>query len=236
MPSLVNKWTKNIQNRLLPTACLLCGAHGQGPLNLCQGCCANLPWTEHACERCAAALPESLLCPHCQQHPPSFAKTYVPFWYRPPVSDLILQLKFQGELSAASTLGLLLSRRLLNCIDTYPDALLAVPLHRSRLRERGYNQALEIARIVSKQLAIPLLLSGVERVRATAPQSALRNHLDRQRNVRGAFRLERGFAEAAHIAILDDVMTSGATVQALATTLKQQGVVRVDVWICARAT
>jgi ComF family protein len=236
MPSLVNKWTKNIQDHLLPTACLLCGADGQGPLNLCQGCCASLPWTEQACARCAAALPESLRCPHCQQHPPSFAKTYAPFWYRPPVSDLILQLKFQGKLSTAATLGLLLSQRLRNRIDIYPDALLPVPLHRNRLRDRGYNQALEIARIVSEQLRIPLLLSGVERVRVTAPQSALKSHLERQRNVRGAFRLQRSFAKTAYLAIVDDVMTSGATVQALATALKQQGVARVDVWICARAT
>ena len=159
----------------------------------------------------------------------------MPLWYRPPVSDLIVQLKFRGVLSAAPALGFLMSHRLVSCIDAYPDALLPVPLHRSRLRQRGYNQALEIARIVSKQLAIPLVLSGVERARGTAPQSTLRSHLDRQRNVRGAFRLEGGFGEAAHIAIVDDVMTSGATVEALATALKRQGVARVDAWICARA-
>jgi ComF family protein len=137
-------------------------------------------------------------------------------------------------LSAAPALGLLLTHRLAERVDSYPDALLPVPLHRSRLRSRGYNQAVEIAKIVSKQLAIPLL-SGIERIRDTAPQSALKTHLERQRNMRDAFRLGYGFSATKHIAILDDVMTSGATVQALASTLKQQGVTRVDVWICARA-
>lgn len=235
-PSFVNKWLKNSHNYLLPTVCLLCGADSQGSVNLCHGCCANLPWIEQACVRCAVALPESYLCPQCQQSPPSFDKTYAPFWYLPPISDLILRLKFQGVLSVAPALGLLLSRRLIDRIDVYPDALLPVPLHRSRLRSRGYNQAVEIARIVAKQLALPLLVSGIERVRATAPQSTLRTHQDRQRNMRDAFRVECGFGEAAHIAIVDDVMTSGATLQALASALKQQGVARVDVWVCARAS
>lgn len=233
--SLLNNWIQNIHNHLLPTACLLCGDIGQGTLNLCHGCCANLPQIEQACVRCAAALPQSHLCPDCQRNPPSFEKTCALFWYRRPVSDLIQQLKFQGALSVAPALGLLLARRVTDCIDAYPDALLPVPLHRSRLRSRGYNQAVEIARIVSKQLTIPLLVSGVERVRATAPQSMLRTHQDRQRNMRNAFRLECGFGKAAHIAIVDDVMTSGATAEVLASALRQQGVARVDVWVCARA-
>lgn len=235
MPSSVNKWIKSIQSRLLPTACLLCGIGGQGALNLCRECCANLPWAKNACSRCAAPLAASLLCPHCQENPPSFEQAHAPFWYRSPVSDLILQLKFQGGLAAASALGMLLSHRLTSCLDVYPDALLPVPLHRNRLRHRGYNQAVEIARVVSRELAIPLLTRGVERVRPTAPQSALRTPVERQRNMHGAFRLEDSFELTTHIAILDDVMTSGATVQALASALKQRGVARVDVWICARA-
>lgn len=233
---LVYKWIKNNQSNLLPTECLLCGSQGQGSRNLCDGCSARLPWMERSCPRCAAAVPGALLCSDCQRQPPSFDSTHALFWYQPPVSDLILRLKFQGVLSVASTFGLLLSDRLSSCINAYPQVLLPVPLHGSRLRARGYNQALEIARIVSRQLAIPLRITGIERTRPTTPQSALKSHADRRRNVHDAFRLRPGFVrQSAHIAILDDVMTSGATVQSLASALKQQGAGRVEVWICARA-
>ena len=235
MLKLGYQWSETVQSYLLPTECLLCGSHSQGSINLCSDCCARLPWTQRGCPRCAADAPEPLFCSRCQQQPPSFDSTHALFWYRPPVSDLILKLKFQGVLPVASTLGLLLSHRLSGCLDGYPQALLPVPLHGSRLRERGYNQALEIARIVSTQLHIPLLISGVERVRNTMPQSALKNHADRQRNVRKAFHLGRDIKRPAHIAILDDVMTSGATVESLASALKRHGAARVDVWTCARA-
>lgn len=231
----VYNWLKTIHSQLFPTECLLCGTPGEGALNLCRGCCRCLPWVEQGCPRCAAKLPATLICAHCQQQPPSFDETRALFWYRPPVSDLILRLKFQGTLAVAAGLGSLMSQHLSRTLDFCPQAIVPVPLHRRRLRERGYNQALEIARVVSNRLTIPLWRSGVDRVRVTAPQSVLKHPEERRRNVHQAFAITGGFREISHVAILDDVMTSGATVHALASALKRHGLARVDVWICARA-
>lgn len=235
MIDIVYKWIANIQSHCLPTQCLLCGAQSDEWSNLCRGCRADLPWVQEVCPRCAAPVLGSVLCTGCQQQAPSFDRTYAPCRYRPPVSDLIQRLKFHGVLAAAPALGSVLSRWLQEHLSSYPDAVLPVPLHPERVRERGYNQAVEIGRIVAKQLALPLLVSGATRTRPTKPQSTLASKRERHANLRHAFQLRHDFGENTHIAILDDVMTSGATVQALAGTLRRAGVARVDVWICGRA-
>ncbi|MGJ4728872.1 ComF family protein, partial [Luteimonas sp. SDU101] len=114
-----------------------------------------------------------------------------------------------------------------------PDALLPVPLHRSRLRQRGYDQALELARPLAAALRLPLLTGVLQRQRATRAQSEL-DAGARRRNLRGAFAVGAGMALPAHVVLVDDVMTTGATLHAAARALRKAGVARVDAWVCAR--
>jgi len=115
-----------------------------------------------------------------------------------------------------------------------PEIIIPVPLHRTRLRERGFNQALEIARPIARSLSIPVDYKSCERVRKTSAQSLL-PAAERRKNIKGAFRVTRPIA-ARHVAILDDVMTTGHTVQELAATLRKAGVERIDVWVVARTS
>ena len=217
-------------------------------MDLCEACEAALPCIESACLRCGIPLPiddQQATCGQCQQTPPAFDSCLSLFRYEPPVDGLITGLKFNRRLVNARTLGALFVDRLMAEKDgsrqassvappiKWPEAILPVPLHRSRLRERGFNQALEIARPVARRLKIPLLKNYCERTRATAEQSTLPAK-ERQKNVRGVFEVMRG-SGYEHIAIVDDVMTTGQTVNELATVLRQSGVKRIDVWVCARA-
>jgi ComF family protein len=141
-------------------------------------------------------------------------------------------VKFHDRFNLARLLGQCLTLALLEQGAERPELILPVPLHRARLRSRGYNQALEIAREVSTGLAIPLDTHSCERLLATSPQVGL-DERERRRNVRGAFGLAQPLA-AQHVAILDDVVTTGSTVAELALTLKRAGIERVDVWAVAR--
>ena len=156
-----------------------------------------------------------------------------------PLDGLITQLKFNGRLVNARTLGRLLVNKLqaeqgqAHQSFVLPGAILPVPLHSTRLRERGFNQALEIARPVAQALKIPLLTNVCERSRATAEQSTLPAR-QRKKNVKGVFQVTRS-PNTEHIAIVDDVMTTGQTVNELSKVLRQAGVRCIDVWVCARA-
>lgn len=179
------------------------------------------------------SAPDVILCGQCQQKPPPFERTIAPLIYQHPVADLIAGLKFHAKLQYGRMLATLLLGKILDSARTeMPQLLIPVPLHRKRLRERGYNQAVELARPLGRQLDIPLDLSSCRRVRATSSQSAL--HIkERRSNVRGAFQLAKEIA-ADHVALLDDVVTTGSTVAELARVLRRSGVKRVDVWALAR--
>jgi ComF family protein len=148
------------------------------------------------------------------------------------MDHLIQLLKFQGQLAAATLLGNLLQEMLTQRTAPLPEALLPVPLHPKRLAERGFNQALEIARVVSKPLAIPIIARTVQRHRPTPPQVSL-NAKARRSNVRGAFRRQQ-LIQAKHVAIIDDVITTGSTVTEIAGVLKKAGVEEIEVWALAR--
>jgi ComF family protein len=187
------------------------------------------------CSRCAVALADTetaaSICGECQQRPPSFAAVEAPFRYAAPLDRLILGAKFHARLDWAALLGRRLATHLrAHAVDI--DAVVPVPLHRLRLRERGYNQSLELARPLAKRLGLALTL-GVERVRATPPQTAL-SRAERRKNVRQAFTATRDFA-GARVAVIDDVMTSGATAEAMARCLLKAGAARVEIWVAARA-
>ena len=189
-----------------------------------------------ACTRCAAPLPPSaaaLICGKCQQHPPAFDHSWAVFPYAPPIDTLIKRLKYYKRLELAQILGQRLCELVVQRALPRPEVLLPVPLHPSRLRERGYNQSLELARIVARNTKIPIDIRSVRRIRATPPQTDLPED-QRRRNVHGAFAVRRQL-DAKHITIVDDVMTTGHTVNALALCLRKAGVERIDVWVVARA-
>ena len=172
-----------------------------------------------------------LACGECQQHPPAYASAHAPLRYQPPIDRLVQGAKYNGRLDWLDLLG----RRLAVHVTgraALVDAIVAVPLHQSRLRERGYNQSLELARLLGKRLALPLR-HGLRRTRATAPQSQLSRE-ERRQNLRGAFTATAGF-DGMRVALVDDVMTSGATAETVSRCLLQAGATQVEVWIAARA-
>jgi len=242
---MLNNWLKNALNVIYPRQCALCGAAGWQDRDLCRDCYAELPVNHGACQRCAIPLPiivestdkiQRLTCGQCQQQEPHFDACYSAFIYQLPIDKLIHQFKFQRKLHLASLLGNLMAEALacrLTDPRPMPDCIVAVPLHRSRLRERGYNQALELARPIAKRFNLPLLSDGCVRNKATVPQSELPAH-ERRHNIKDSFSVKRNFS-ARHVAIVDDVMTTGSTLDELAKTFKKAGVQTVEAWICARA-
>lgn len=229
----VNGWFAPAQEWLFPPLCVLCGDYGERRRDLCCGCADDLPIVKAACVRCGAPLPMPGTCGRCQRRPPAFDRTAAVFHYVPPLDALIKRLKFNGDLTLARLLGELMADRLGESETELPEVIIPVPLHVRRLKERGFNQALELARPVAERLGVPLAWRQVVRIRATDPQADLPAKL-RYRNIRGAFAVEPGFA-AQHVAIVDDVMTTGYTVNELAATLRRAGVATVSVWVCARA-
>jgi len=251
---VVYNWLKNNLNACLPQACLLCGDNvpRQPELALCRRCEADLPVLGESCLRCAnpletalerlegflsqPALLQTRECGQCLQQLPYFDQTLAFFPYISPFNHFVHAAKFKGKLSTARLLGQLMAQQLSNnidLIDNLPDGLLPVPLHPSRQRERGYNQALEIALPVSQRLQIPILSQVAVRVTATTAQSSLPLK-QRKQNLNRAFMVKEKLKNQ-HIAIIDDVMTSGATVNALAKVLKQAGAARVSIWCFCRA-
>jgi ComF family protein len=163
---------------------------------------------------------------------PAFDRAYAPFIHQGAIRHLITCLKFSDHYKNARLLGQLLAEQLEQS-TALPDLILPVPLHKARYRSRGFNQAIEIARVVGCELQIPLDLTSCIRHRDTPHQTQL-SAKKRRSNVKSAFSLIKPI-EARHIAILDDVMTTGATAHELAILLKKSGVDKVDVWVCARA-
>ncbi len=230
----VYEWLKFVRYALYPHRCVLCGLPGEGEQDLCLGCRDELPWNHYACRRCGSPLTAAdMTCGPCQRKPPSFIHSHIPFLYQAPLDTLLPQLKFRQKLYLAPLLAQLMAECIVQCDEPLPSVLLPVPLHVGRLRERGYNQALELARPLAKQLQIPLAMDLCTRQRETQAQTSLSGK-ERRRNLRGAFAIRKGELPR-HVAIVDDVVTTGATVEELARTLRRAGVETVEVWACARA-
>lgn len=218
---------------LLPWRCLLCRDAGVAGLDLCGPCAAELPRNISCCARCALPLPSpAALCGVCQRRAPPWDSAWAPFRYGWPLDRLEARYKFGRELAAGRTLAALWQAA--SPPATLPGLIVPVPLHRTRLRQRGYNQALELARPLGRTLAVPVRHDLLLRPRATVAQTEL-DAPARRRNVRGAFALREGVQLPPHVALLDDVMTTGATLAECARVLKRAGVARVDVWALARA-
>lgn len=227
----VNNW---LNFDLFRPLCWLC--HTPQPRNqpLCPDCLTVLPRNRHACRRCALPIPPGqTLCGRCLARPPFYHHSLIPFIYAPPIDQLITGLKFQQKLSHARLLGDLLGLTLPAPHLQSLDALLPVPLHRQRLRERGYNQAVEIGRFVARHAGLPLLTRRCHRVRHTAAQSRLPLARRRQ-NLRRAFYTDADL-RGRSIGIIDDVVTSGHTVNELARCLRRAGAESITIIAVARA-
>jgi ComF family protein len=177
------------------------------------------------------AIPAAL-CGECQRQAPPWHAAWAPFRYGWPLDRLESRYKFGADLAAGRVLSTLWRRE--PCPMALPQWLLTVPLHRRRLRQRGYNQALELAKPLARALDVSLRQDVLQRTRSTEAQTEL-DAVSRRRNVRGAFALRAGIALPEHVAVLDDVMTTGATLAECARVLTRAGVQRVDVWALARA-
>ena len=232
MDALLTPW-RRLQRFVLPLRCLLCGDAGSDGLDLFHACAAELPRNTSCCAHCALPLPSAVaMCGACQRKPPPWDAAWAPFRYGWPLDRLESRFKFGRDLAAGRVLSGLWQNE--PRVIERPSLLITVPLHRSRLRQRGYNQALELARPLARALGVPLRHDVLQRSRRTEAQTEL-DAVDRRRNVRDAFVLCPGLAPPAHVAILDDVMTTGATLAECARVLRRAGVQRVDVWALARA-
>ena len=231
----VYQWGGQLLESLLPPACRLCGARTRAGSGLCTGCLHDLPWLQQGCRQCARPLRGETVtrCGHCQRQPPPFDQVTAVFHYQPPLDFLLKRLKFAHDHGVGPLLADLLADQLRRRTTALPELLLPMPLHASRLRERGYNQATEIARPLARSLDIPLEHDLCRRTRATEAQSLL-GTTARRLNVRNAFDIN-GPVSARHVAIVDDVMTTGSSVTELARVIRQAGVDEIEVWVIARA-
>lgn len=205
----------------------------------------ELPRVKSACRGCGLPLPvkeklekdtadgvyiDNRFCGGCLAHRPVFDAVRAAFWYEDAIPTLIHRLKYAQRLSAARVLGAAMVPVFAR--TPLPDAIVPIPLHSSRLRERGFNQSIELIRPAAMQLGVPLLVNAMKRVRITQEQAGLAAN-QRRTNVRGAFRV--GGVPYRTVALFDDVMTTGHTASEAACVLKNAGVETVYVWLCARA-
>jgi ComF family protein len=230
---LVYKWINKARSIVFPAQCRLCLAAGTGGLELCSACKQELPWLTHACQRCALPLTGDLdLCAKCLAGPPALDACHALFSYDAPINRWIHALKFGQDLAVAHMLGQMLADHVTSGCADEALLLLPVPLHPNRLRQRGYNQALELARPLLRQ-GWPLSCGICRRRRHTAAQAGLPAH-QRRGNLRSAFSAD-GRLDGQHILLIDDVMTTGATLNELARTMKMAGADRVEARVIARA-
>jgi ComF family protein len=232
-----HRWPRALAGVLLPSCCALCG-ESCGAV-VCAPCHAQYIEARRRCVRCANPLAanEDEHCGKCLSDPPAFDATVAAADYALPLDQLMLQLKFGARLALAPWFAALLRDAVLAQRGLpLPDVLCPVPLGPQRLVERGFNQALEIARPLARALGVPLQPRLALRVLDTRAQSGIAPG-ERKKNMRGAFSVEPEMLDAVagrHVGVVDDVMTSGSTLDALAAALKQAGAARVTSFVFAR--
>jgi ComF family protein len=219
---------ETIARSLLPIPCVLCGAEC-GQTQLCGPCDAELPrLAARRCAVCALPLSSGAVCGACLDRPPRYTRVVAPFPYRYPLDALIQAYKYGGRLAYARILGTALAAVATRDVDV----IVPMPLAAGRLAERGFNQALEIARVVATATAIPLLPLACRKVVETPPQAAL-PWKARARNVRRAFVCDADL-RGKRVAVVDDVLTTGATLNELARVLRKAGAAEITGWVVAR--
>lgn len=232
---LIKKFMVNICSNF-DQFCVLCDRPSGQALPLCLECEADLPWLGGGCTLCALPMPGSL-CTDCLLRPPPFTQAEAALAYEFPVDTLITRFKHRGRWPLGRLLGELLIRHLQHRYNeglARPAWLLPVPLARKRLRARGFNQAHWLAVWLGHALGIPVAAGNLRRLRDTVAQQQLAFDA-RQHNLVGAFGVVGGaMLRGRHVALVDDVMTSGATARVLAALLRDAGAARVDVYCLAR--
>ena len=225
----------SVLDELLPGRCMLCGFSCPRD-NLCAGCLDDMPFNENACEGCGLECPGLTggRCGPCLVRAPAWDRVIAGLRYQFPVDVLVHKLKYQRNLAAGRALSRATCETLDPGLRSTPLLLVPVPLHWSRELSRGYNQAYEIARHFSRWTDCPLLEGRLCRLRRTVTQTGL-DAASRRRNLRGAFRWRGPSLAGARVALVDDVMTTGATAAACSTTLRGAGAGRIEVWVAARA-
>lgn len=252
-----------LQRFFLPFTCVLCGDLSSLNKDLCVACFENLPKLGYGCRVCGTVIPShsvipggarSLLpmhisyvkrsltssgmtdvtCGQCLKSPPYFDRTIALFTYTHPIDKFIIALKFQQKLMYAKLLGELFAEYIAMYYqnDTLPELVIPVPLHKNRLRERSFNQALELSKPIAKKLNLKIDIQSCQKIRHSEAQSLIAAK-HRGKNVKNSFAVIKDI-NAKHIAILDDVMTTGHTVNELSKVLKKSSVEKIDVWCVAR--
>ena len=235
---------QRLLTNLFPSRCILCQQtvieHAiNHDIEVCSGCYQDLPHNDNCCSHCALPLAEDIsgvLCGRCIKKLPLFDYSYSLFRYEDEIIRLVHQLKFGEKISYARSIGELLLTTMVDRLlpeQGMPDCVIPVPLHDRRLRERGYNQSTEIARVLAKKMDLPIAQGKVVRQRSTLTQTGLKAD-ERQRNIKGAFKVVSELNDK-HVLVVDDVITTGSTVNELAKALKKSGVERVGVLSIARA-
>lgn len=230
--------------RSLPTTCIVCGQVADEDHSICNDCQCELPTLGECCRRCGielnGGLSEENCCTSCLLAPPSFDFCSAVFPYSSPIDKLLADFKF----SARFDIGYSLSRVLANAFNTYyigmakPELLLPVPLHKSRLRSRGFNQASEMCNVLSSYCDVSTSHSTLSKTRNTEPQTSMNSAAARKANLRKAFSVNKmdDLDGVTHIALIDDVVTTMATTETISRMLRERQDCRIDVWCLARTS
>lgn len=228
---------------LLPSQCLLCARTLEGTL-LCSSCQYDLPhvYGHSVCRQCGIRNhSHSEFCGHCLHHPPAFSRSFIPFAYAFPLDGLIHKFKYRRHLTSGKLLSQLLADYLIHHAREHddllmPDLIVPAPMHWLRRWQRGFNQAEIVGQYVANALELPLETNLIQRIHKTPAQKEL-TRTDRQRNLRKAFKIpekKRSKIVGKHVAIIDDVVTTTATVRELSKLLVSAGAKDVQVWALAR--
>ena len=242
MKQLLNQWLKNSQllnievlkrtifkRIIFKPSCLLCASPQANNHAACRACLNDLPWhPKTSCPQCGLAS-SGQLCGSCISSSPDFDATTSVFLYDYPIDAMMQRYKYGNMLNLGHTFGQLLSEKL--SLENI-DLIIPMPMHPTRLKQRGFNQALEIAKVLTKNCKDKLDYKNVERQTLTPPQASLPLK-ERVKNIKGAFKVEADLT-GKKIAIVDDVMTTGASLNELAKTLKKAGASHVECWVIAR--
>ena len=235
---LVN-YLSNFTEWILPQVCFCCGLKAnKKDVDLCDICKGNLPWAVNRCYGCGLILnfAVAIYCESCNGNTKIFNRLCCLFAYDAPINFFIAQLKFHKRLALALWLGNLLAETIIAkwyVKQPLPEVIIPVPLHLLRHRQRGYNQALEICKPLANTLGIPIDQDVCKRVRKTQSQSQL-SKVQRYKNLINAFDVQKT-CKYRHVAIVDDVVTTGNTINAMARALSRAGIATIDVWCVARA-
>lgn len=234
---MMNNWLKinqtlnvdSLCKQIFKQNCLMCAVATNNALSLCQICIDSLPLAPNpSCQQCGLAI-QGEICGSCLKHPPHYEKTTALFAYTYPTNAILQHYKYNNAIYLSQTFGSLLAEEMLH---SEIDTIIPMPLHPSRLQERGFNQSLEMAKVIAKQTAIPLDATSCRKTKNTPPQASLPLK-ERLKNMKGVFSCEQSFT-GQHVALVDDVMTTGTSLNELAKTVKRAGAIKISCYVLAR--